>query len=228
MSGARRWSGAVLAASLLACTAARAQDDEERIASPRWAYDLRGGYIEPDLDDFKTFYGDDTETYFSLAGSYRFRDWLEVGGELSHMKADGVGFLTTSQQLGGDVKYRLNPVQIYANFIFEGQPERRVVPYVGLGLMSAYYKQEIEQQPDRNGHSDLGYSARVGLRFRVATHGPVTSEPVRNDSPYWRAFIVLEAQHMSAEVGNEAETIDLGGEAYMLGFRMEFDIRHRR
>jgi opacity protein-like surface antigen len=229
MSGTRCRSAAVVAASLLACAPALAQDqdDEDGIASPRWSYELRGGYIEPDLDDFETFYGDDTETYYGLAGSYRFRDWLELGGELSHMKADGVGFLTTSQQLGGNVEYRLNPVQVFANFIFQGQPRQRVVPYVGIGLTSVVYKQKIEQQPDRDGHTDLGYTARVGLRFMVAAQGPMTGEPIRVESPYWRTYIFLEAQHLSAEVDNDFQTIDLGGDAYMLGFRMEFDMPHR-
>lgn len=230
MTAARHGAFALAAAALLAAAPASGQesDDGGGIESPRWTYELRGGILEPDLDQFETFYGDDNESYFALAGSYRFRDWLEVGGELGHMSADGVGFLTQSQQLGGDVEYTLNPVQIYANFIFQGAPGRRVVPYAGIGLVSAMYEQEVAQQEDREGRSDLGYSARVGVRFRIATHGPLEPSTVRYGSLYWRAFLFLEAQYVSAEIDNDIETIDLGGDAYLLGFRMEFDFDRRR
>ncbi len=133
------------------------------------------------------------------------------------MKETGVGFLTETGTLGGSVKYRLDPLHVFANWIFQSDPMQRVVPYFGAGLLVMRYEQEVELQPDIEGRTDLGWSARAGVRFRVASHGPlrVTSD----GSPYWRSFVFLEAQRMSAET----DSVDLGGDAVVLGFRMEFD-----
>ena len=69
---------AVLVLGLLVTAQASAQGTD----SPRWTYEVRGIYFRPDLPLFSTFYGDNHTTYFGLAGSYRFLDQLELGGEL--------------------------------------------------------------------------------------------------------------------------------------------------
>jgi len=208
-----------LALSLVACVLAargvRAQD--VTVESPRWTYELRGAYFEPDLEQFSTFYGDDTDSVLGIAGTYRLRDWLELGGEYGWMEETGVGLLTESGALGGTVELRLNPAHVFANVIFQHAIEQRVVPYVGAGLMVMRYEQKVDFQDDIEGRTDAGWSARAGVRFLIKTH-----EPTRRSSgaPYWRALAFLEAQHMSAEV----DDIDLGGNAVVIGFRMEFDL----
>ena len=204
---------------LAASWKAAAQVEPESTESPRWSYEIRGGYIDPDLDLFETFYGDDKESYYGLTGSYRFRSWLEIGGEYSQMRAKGVGILTTSQALGGSVEYRLSPAQIYSNFIYQRSSSQRVVPYVGLGLTVSKYEQDVELQGSIEGTTDLGFSVRVGARFLLMTRGTTTPSAATGNSS-WSGFLFLEAQHISAEV----DGIDLGGEAYTLGFRMEFDL----
>ena len=204
-----------LVACVLAARGVRAQ--EAAVQSPRWTYELRGAYFKPALEQFATFYGDDTDSYFGMAGTYRLRDWLELGGEYGVMKETGVGLLTESGTLGGTVELRLDPVHVFANYIFQGTVEQRVVPYVGAGLMVMRYEQKVDFQDDIEGRSDAGWSARAGVRFLLKTH-----EPTRRSAgdPYWRALVFLEAQHMSAEV----DDIDLGGDAVVVGFRMEFDL----
>jgi opacity protein-like surface antigen len=203
-------------ASLMSAMTVPAQETQSALESPRWAYEFRAGVFEPDLDLFEVFYGNDSESHYALAGSYRFKDWLEVGGEYSHMRANGVGVLTSSQALGGSVRYQLNPVHVFANFIFQREPDQRVVPYAGVGLAVARYEQEVAQQSDNKGRTDAGYSARAGVRFMLSARRRSTSMA---GSPYQRSFIFLEAQELSFE----ADSIELGGLAYSLGFRMEFD-----
>ena len=204
-----------LVACLLAARGVRAQ--ERTVESPRWAYEIRGVYFEPDLELFETFYGDDTDSYFGIAGSFRLRDWLELGGEYGFMKETGVGLLTESGTLGGTVELRLDPAQVFSNFIFQRTLEQRVVPYVGAGLLVVRYEQNVDFQDDIGGRTDVGWSARAGVRFLIKTH-----EPTRRSAgdPYWRAHAFLEAQHLSAEV----DDVDLGGNALVIGFRMEFDL----
>ena len=213
------------AAALLVCVAIGGAPDawaqgstESSMESPHWAYELRAGLFEPDLPLFEIFYGDDTETLYALAASYRVKDWLEVGGEYAYTRAKGVGILTSEQALGGSVRYQLNPFQLFANFVFQREPDQRVVPYAGIGLAVARYEQKVSQQSDNKGRTDAGYSARLGVRFMIGSRRRPVS---MSGSTYQRSFVFLEAQDMSFE----QDSIELGGQAYSLGFRMEFDIR---
>ncbi|MGD8810044.1 MAG: outer membrane beta-barrel protein [Gammaproteobacteria bacterium] len=219
-------AAAVLCVTLIWSASISAQPEAAAaLESPHWAYEIRVGRFEPDLSGFDTFYGDDSESLYALAGSYRFKDWLEVGGEYGHTRARGVGFLTNSEALGGSVRYQLNPVHVFANFVFQREPDQLVVPYLGIGAAIARYKQEVAQQSDSTGRTDVGYSARVGVRFMLgATRRPLSM----SGSPYQRSFIFLEAQELSfdadtVEVAGQSAAVDLGGLAYSLGFRMEFD-----
>jgi opacity protein-like surface antigen len=211
--------GLALGALLLASAAARAQDAS--IESPRWNYELRGAYFLPDLEHFDTFYGDDSASYWGLALTYRLRDRLELGGEYGLMKETGVGLLTETGGLGGSVEYRLDSFHVFANVIFQRKREQRVVPYLGVGLLAMRYEQEVELQPDIEGSTDLGWAARAGLRFRLTSHGPEQFREPSDGSPYWRSYLFLEAQRMSAK----ADEVELGGDSLLLGFRMEFDLK---
>ena len=112
---------------------------------------------------------------------------------------------------------KLSPLHVFANAIFQRTIEQRIVPYVGGGLLVMRYEQKVDFQNDIEGRTDLGWSARAGVRFRIKTHEPSGTS---SGGPYWRALAFLEAQHMSAEV----DDIDLGGDAVVVGFRMEFDL----
>ena len=202
---------------LLVTTPARSQGSGS-LDSPRWTYELRGIYFRPDLPQFSTFYGNDHSTYFGVAGTYRLLDRLELGGEYGLMKEHGVGVQTNSGLLGGSVEYRLDSFHVFANWIFQNEPTQRVVPYVGAGLLVMRYEQSVELQPKIEGRTDPGWSARAGVRFQVASVGPVPRSS-STESSYWRAYMFLEAQHMSAKVDGQ----NLGGDAAVLGFRMEFN-----
>jgi hypothetical protein len=204
-----------IALGLLIATHASAQGS---LDSPRWTYELRGVYFRPDLAQFSTFYGDNHSTYLGLAGTYRLFDQLELGGEYGRMKERGVGVLSDSGALGGSVEYRLDSFHVFANWIFQNAPSQRVVPYLGAGLLVMRYEQAIEQQPTVEGRTDLGWSARAGVRFQVASVGPVPRAG-SDESSYWRSYVFVEAQRTSAKV----DGLNLGGDAFVVGFRMEFN-----
>jgi opacity protein-like surface antigen len=213
-----QWLQAVACACLLTSGQAWTQGEPSVDMGLRWSYEIRGGLLRPDLDSFETFYGDDQENYYSLAASYRLRGWLEVGGEVGRMRATGVGVLTSTAQPGGTVRYQLDPVQVFVNAIFQRSQEQRLVPYAGAGIATLVYEQEVEQQPDIDGRTDVGYSARAGLRVRLTSSEPQTTRSHSRSRDYWRGYVLLEAQYTSAKV----DGTDLGGDAYLLGFRVEF------
>jgi hypothetical protein len=112
------------------------------------------------------------------------------------------------------------PLQVFANFIYQPTARRRFVPYAGVGVASVWYEQDIELQPGRDGRTDVGAAWRAGLRWFVMSEGPRAADSTRRDRIYWRSFVFLEAEGIDAEV----DDIDLGGNIYMLGFRMEFEL----
>jgi hypothetical protein len=217
VAGACAWTIALALTGASALTVVASAQQATTLTSPRWAYEIRGGEFEPDLERFADFYGDPDDGYFSLGISYRFLDWLELGGEVGQMRDTGTGVLSSTLEPGGSVRYRLRPVHIYTKFIYQRDRQQRFVPFLGLGVAVAGYKQEVDQQPDIDGRTDTGYSARLGLRTLLRSHGPVQSRT--DSSPYWRAYLVLEVQSLTAEI----EDVDLGGQVLELGFRMEFD-----
>ncbi len=189
-----------------------AQESETAITSPRWMLELKAGRFEPDLDGYQRFYGNDEARYRSVEFAYRFRRWLEFGGGLAHMRDKGVGLLSISGALGGEVTYTLMPVHAFFNLRGDFNQDQLVVPYIGVGVTRSYYKQKIELQPKRTGTSDLGTIVRVGLQLSLLRLG------AESDSQIKRSYLFVEAQRFTTEV----DDIDLGGDVFLLGFRFEF------
>jgi len=211
----------MLLVALLALSAAPyAAAEDQRLQSPRWMIELKGGQFEPDLQDYATFYGDKRTDYFALAFAYRRNHWLEFGGELGYSRDRGSGLLPQNQQLGGSVTYTLMPLQAFVNLRGDFSENQLFVPYAGIGITTALYQQEIEGQSDRTGHSDPGYSVRLGVALSLNRLDPGTAS-VAARGPLKKTYLFLEAQQFSAE----QDGTDLGGLIYMLGLRFEFDQR---
>jgi hypothetical protein len=97
------------------------------------------------------------------------------------------------------------------------KPDQLFVPYIGLGVTSAYYRQEIELQDDRTGWSDVGSFGRLGIELYLNKVDPSTGGGL-GEGAIKQTYLYLEAQRFSAEKeGNE-----LGGDALVLGLRFTF------
>jgi len=183
-----------------------------------WLLEIRGGWFKPDLDMYKEFYGENGDLYFSGIFGRRFKPWLELAGELGFFNDTGVGLQLGNNTKGGQVKYTLVPAHIFVKFRGEFSEPQILVPYGGVGLTSAYYKQEIASQGDKSGRTDLGYNVRFGVELNLNRLDARSARRAREQF-LTRSYLYLEAQYFSTEV----DGIDLGGVAYMLGLRMEFD-----
>ena len=194
-----------------------AEGREARYFSP-WLLEIRGGWFEPDLELYKDFYGANGDLYFSGIFGRRFKPWLELAGELGYFHDTGVGVQPGNNTQGGQVKYKLVPAHIFVNFRGEFSEPQILVPYGGVGLTSAYYKQEIASQGSKSGRTDLGYNARFGVELNLNRLDARSAKRAREQF-LTRSYLYLEAQYFSTEV----DGVDLGGIAYMLGLRLEFD-----
>jgi hypothetical protein len=184
-------------------------------------YRIEAGILEPDLDRYSTFFGSRHAALYGLAAGYRFRDWLEVGAEIGRMRDRGVGAVAGGSALAGEVTYELVPVQIFATFSLD-RPERRLVPYMRLGIAAALYDEDIELQPSRDGRAEVGPAAALGLRWRFAGKG---SRERRPEGRFWRSYVFLEAQRFSSDADTAGGgTVDVGGTSYLTGLRVEFEL----
>jgi len=207
-----------MAPAQAADAASEMQSQADAYMAPRWALEFKGGVYQPDLEFYETFYGDDQNTYWAIAGAYRFKNWLELGAELGYTSDEGVGQLPVNGTVGGDVDYTLMPLQIFLNFRYDASANQLFVPYAGIGIVSAWYKQKIDQQSDRDGRTDIGVSARAGIQLQI-TNSDRRGATYLHGNRRLQTYIFLEGQVFSTEV----DDIDLGGEIYLLGLRFEFD-----
>ena len=93
---------------------------------------------------------------------------------------------------------------------------KRFLKRVEIGIARA-----ISKEPCRSGAAcdRLERFSLSNLVLRVGSNALEAAAAPR-ESPYWRSYLFLEAQHLSVEV----DDIELGGRTYMLGFRMEFNL----
>jgi hypothetical protein len=214
------WFAIVLAVGVIMNPVASLAEDNDAGESSNgvyapWVIDIRGGLFEPDLEFYKDFYGDSSELYLSGGFGYRFKDWLELDGEIGYFHDTGVGLQPGNNTQGGQVKYTLLPMHIFATFRGEFSEEQLFVPYGGLGFTTAYYEQKVESQGTKSGRTDLGYNLRGGLEMNL---NRLDGRAASRKQPLKRSYLYLEVQYFTTEV----DGIDLGGIAYLAGLRMEF------
>lgn len=188
-------------------------------SSPRWMYSITGGYTYPDLDDYDLFYGDDRVTSYAVSGGFRMRDWLEISGRIGLRQDEGLGRTAEGDVIPDAVELTVVPLHLFADFIWE-RSGKRLVPYAGLGLGGAWYRQAIEFQPDVDGRTDIGGLARTGVRWRFMSNGSRETAMRPGGVMFTRGFMLFEAEYFDAD----ADGIELGGVTYHIGVRFEFEL----
>jgi len=210
------WLGALV----LAGAVAHAQEvggQVEQVMTPRWAFEVKVGQFEPDLATFEAFYGEKDTGYYAGSFAYRFKPWLDAGAEAGYLHDRGVGILAEQGVPGGGVVYSLLPLHFYVTLRGQFKPDQLFVPYVGVGVTSAYYREEIELQEDRTGWSEAGSFGRLGVELYLNRLDADTAGRL-GDGVIKQSYLYLEAQRFTAEKeGNE-----LGGNAIVLGLRFTF------
>jgi hypothetical protein len=101
---------------------------------------------------------------------------------------------------------------VFAKFRFERDASQLFVPYVGIGVARAHYRQDVELQDERSGKTSSGPSLRVGAEIYMNR-----VDPTGETGMLRRTYLFIEAQEFEAT----ADGVDLGGEALLFGFRFE-------
>lgn len=185
-------------------------------SKPHWTFEIKGGDFEPELEDWETFYGDEKTDQLGLALGYKFLRQVELGLAVDYIQDEGVGFLPSSEDLGGEVDHQMYPAHLYVLLRGIFSENQWIVPYIGGGMTRVYYRQKVDNQSSVRGKTD-GDHVRAGLQILLdwldwGNAAGFEEESVEN------TYLVVEAVSFSAEV----DGIELGGESMQVGFVFEF------
>lgn len=184
---------------------------------PRWSLEIKGGDFEPDIEEWQTFFGEETADEIGLAFAYKIKRWLEVGASVDYIRDKGVGRLPLNDATGGSVTYNLFPANVYVVLRGIFHENQRFVPYIGGGFTRAYYRQKIDNQASRRGHTD-GEHVRAGLQILLDWIDRGGSSSLEDEAGINNTYLILEVKKLSAEL----DEVELGGESAMIGLLFEF------
>jgi opacity protein-like surface antigen len=187
-----------------------------------WSLEFKGGYFYPDIDNWKTYYGDDKT--WQLAGSlaYKLRKQVDVGIEAGYIKDHGQGKGAISGTVTGNVTYELAPLNIFILFRGKFSETQWLVPYAGGGWTRMFYKEKIEAQSTMKGHAD-GYHGRAGLQFLLDETDSTASRNLLADYGIYHTYFFIETQYTRAMITDlDGASVNLGGTSYLMGFLFEF------
>ncbi len=184
--------------------------------TPRWSFELKGGYFEPALERWAEFYGEDRMSQFNLLLAYKLTRFLDIGFETGYRRDSGKGYLEVSSTLGGEVDYENYPVGLFAVIRGVFSEDQWLVPYMGGGFGRIYYKTAIEYQDSVRGAVN-GYNARVGVQLLLDVFDKSLANSSRKDYGLHNTYLTLEIQKSRVR-----GSVDLGGSHYLAGLLFEF------
>jgi len=186
---------------------------------PHWSIEFKGGYFHPDIDDWKTFYGDDKTWHYAGSLAYKVIRQVEIGIETGFIRDRGQAYAPLNNVITGTVVYELVPVNLFVLVRGVFSEDQWVVPYAGGGWTRMYYREEIEGQATVRGSVD-GYHGRAGLQFLLDGLDPRAAHNLSSDFGIEHTYLFGEVQVTKATVGTPE--VNLGGTSYLMGLLFEF------
>jgi len=187
--------------------------------APKWSLELKAGLFEPEIDNWKQFYGDDKTIHLAAAVAYKVIRQIEIGMEGGWIRDKGKGYLPNNDIIGGEVEYQLFPLNVFVLFRGVFTPGQVVVPYIGGGWSRVYYKEKIKNQSTIDG-AENGTHYRAGIQFLVNNVNKKAAYQLKKSYGVQNTYFFLEVEELDVEVSSINENI--GGTSYLAGFLMEF------
>lgn len=192
---------------------------------PHWSIEVKGGYFYPDVDNWKTYYGNDRTWHYAGSLAYKVIRQVEIGGEAGYIKDRGLASaplnsaLFGRQVLAGRVDYELAPLNVFVLFRGVFNETQWLVPYVGGGWTRMYYRVKTEGQETVRGSAD-GYHGRAGLQLLLDEIDPRAAHNLYADYGVHHTYLFAEVLVTDVKVGTPS--INIGGTSYLAGFLFEF------
>ncbi len=195
---------------------------------PHWSLEVKGGYFYPDVDNWKTYYGDDRTWRYAGALAYKVLRQVELGIETGFIKDRGVGYAPLNSAdaghlvYAGKVTYELAPLNVFVLFRGVFSETQWLVPYVGGGWTRMFYREKVEAQSTVRGSTD-GYHGRAGLQLLLDAIDSRAAHNLYTDYGVFHTYLFFEAQYIRAMITDlDGVSINLGGKSYLAGFLFEF------
>jgi hypothetical protein len=215
----------VLSLVILLVTPAAIRAAEPAPLVPHWSVEVKGGYFYPDIDNWKTFYGNDKTWHYAGSLAYKVLRQVELGIEGGYIKDRGLAsaplnsILFGRPVLTGRVNYELAPLNVFVLFRGVFNENQWLVPYAGGGWTRIYYREQTEAQGTARGSAD-GYHGRAGLQLLLDEIDPRAAHNLYTDYGIHHTYLFGEIQVTDVKVGTPS--INIGGKSYLMGLLFEF------
>ena len=192
---------------------------------PHWSLEIKGGSFYPEIENWKTYYGQDKTTEYAGTLAYKFLRQAEAGIELGYVRDRGLGYaplnsqLLGTQVLSGSVKYELLPVNVFVLLRGVFAEEQWLVPYIGGGYTKMLYRESVEGQGTARG-SVNGYHGRAGVQLLLDNIDSGAANNLYQDYGVYHTYLFVEVEMTRARL--DSPSVDLGGKSYLAGFLFEF------
>jgi hypothetical protein len=211
-----------LLAILILALPAVASAEAPLMDRPHWSLEIKGGWFYPDIDNWKTYYGDDKTWHYAGSLAYKLLKRVDVGIEAGYIKDRGQGKGSISGMIAGNVTYELAPLNVFVLFRGVFSETQWLIPYAGGGWTRMFFQEKIEDQGTVRGHAD-GYHGRAGLQFLLDGADSTAARNMLSDYGIYHTYFVLETQYSRAMITDlTGSSVNLGGTSYLMGLRFEF------
>jgi hypothetical protein len=207
----------VLLAVLLLSTPALA--GAQTLEKPHWSLDVKGGAMTPALENWAYYYGARTLHEYAASLAYKVLPQLEFGAGIGRTTAKGQALQIGHATLAGEMKYELDPVNVFLVARGAFKDDQWLVPYLGGGWTRMFYRQDIQNQGTVRGHAD-GYQARAGLQLLLDGMDPAAAARMYESYNIYHTYFFIEAARTRAI--DRPTSINLGGMSYLTGLLFEF------
>ena len=187
--------------------------------TPHWSAEVKGGVFYPDIDGWKTYYGDDKTWHYAGSLAYKLFRQVEVGVEGGYIKDRGLGYAPLNGVLTGKVTYELAPLNVFVLLRAVFSENQWLVPYAGGGWTRMYYRERIEGQPSAKGSVD-GYHGRAGIQILLDGMDPRAANNMLMDYGVDHTYFFGEVEITHATIGTPS--LNIGGKSYLMGLLFEF------
>jgi hypothetical protein len=186
---------------------------------PHWSLEIKGGFFYPDIENWKSYYGEDRTGQYGGSLAYKLFRQLEIGVETGYIKDRGRAYAPLNGFITGNVVYDVVPVNIFVLIRGVFSEKQWLVPYVGGGWTRMYYREKIEDQATVRGSAD-GFHGRAGLQLLLDVIDPHAAHNLFTDYGIHHTYLFGEVQVTDVKVGTPS--VNLGGKSYLAGFLFEF------
>ncbi|MDA8100455.1 MAG: MXAN_2562 family outer membrane beta-barrel protein [Nitrospiraceae bacterium] len=202
---------------LLLAIPAAASAADVGLEPPQWSLEFKGGRFYPDIDNWKDYYGSTMMGRYAGSLAFTLLRQLEVGVEAGYSRDRGFEYAPINGIMTGQVTYEVAPVSLFvlARAAFYG--DQLFVPYIGGGFTRVYYREKTTDSGIIRGSAD-GYHWRGGIEMLLDNIDTSAANSMFLDYGVQHTYLFAEIEVVHAM----KESINLGGNSYLAGFRFEF------